>query len=252
MILKIKGLRKTFGNALIIDCVDLDIQYGEINSIIGPNGAGKSTLFNLITGLYTPTEGIVEFKGESIAGLSPFEINRKGLSRSFQINNIFSNMSVLDNIRCSLLWPMNCKYSFWKSITRVKGMREKAESILELIKMTERKDMLAGELTYADQRLLEIGITLGSGAELILLDEPTSGLSKTEVNDVIHMILEITKGKTLLVVEHDMNVVFSISDRISVLVYGKIIASGRPDAIRENKLVQEAYLGQIKNESACK
>jgi len=245
LVIEIENLSKSFGNTkVIIDC-NLSIRKGEFHSIIGPNGAGKSTLFNLITGLYPPTSGSIRFKGEDIVGLRPFQINRKGLSRSFQITNIFSEMSVFENIRCSLLWMFGYKYSFRQTINRLKDVRDRAEEILEQIGMTERRNVIAGTLSYAEQRLLEIGITIGSGAEVILLDEPTAGLSKHETDEMIALIQERMRGKTLIFVEHDMDVVFAISNRISVLVYGRILASGEPQMIKENKQVQEAYLGSV-------
>ena len=245
MILQIEGLSKSFGKTkVIIDC-NLAVKNGEFYSIIGPNGAGKSTLFNLITGVYPPTSGSIKFKGEEVVGLRPFQINRRGLSRSFQITNIFREMSVFENIRCSLLWVLGHRYSFWEPINKLKDARDRAEEILEQIGMTERRNVIAGTLSYAEQRLLEIGITIGSGAEVILLDEPTAGLSKHETDEMVALIRQRMKGKTLVLVEHDMDVVFAISNRISVLVYGQIIASGEPEMIKESKQVQEAYLGSI-------
>jgi len=245
LILQIEGLSKSFGKTeVIIDC-NLAVKKGEFHSIIGPNGAGKSTLFNLITGVYRPTSGSIKFKGEEIVGLRPFQINRRGLSRSFQLTNIFREMSVFENIRCSLLWGLGYKYSFWKPIDRLKDARDRAEEILEKIGLIERRDVIAGTLSYAEQRLLEIGITIGSGAEVILLDEPTAGLSKHETDEMIRLIQQRMAGKTLLFIEHDIDVVFAISNRISVLVHGEIIASGEPETIRESKQVQEAYLGGI-------
>jgi len=245
LILQIEGLSKNFGKTkVILDC-NLAVKNGEFHSIIGPNGAGKSTLFNLITGVYPPTSGSIKFKGEEIVGLRPFQINRRGLSRSFQITNIFKEMSVFENIRCSLLWVLGHKYSFWKPVNKLKDARDRAEEILEKIGLTERRGVIAGTLSYAEQRLLEIGITIGSGAEVILLDEPTAGLSKHETDEMVALIRQRMKGKTLVLVEHDMDVVFAISDRVSVLVYGQIIASGEPKTIKESKQVQEAYLGSI-------
>ncbi len=245
MILQIKSLYKNFDKTRVIEGVDLEIKEGECHAIIGPNGAGKSTLFNLITGLYEPTSGSIKLKGEEVVGLKPFEINRKGLSRSFQVLNIFHDMSVYENVQCSLLWPSGYKYSFWQSVTGLKDVQERANVVLEQIGMTNRRDVIAGNLSYAEQRLLEIGITIAGGAEIILLDEPTAGLSKHEIEQVIHLIRYVTEGKTLILVEHDMDVVFSISDRISVLVYGKIISTAEPEIIKQDEQVQEAYLGTI-------
>lgn len=245
MILEIKSLYKNFGETRVINGVDLEVEAGERHAIIGPNGAGKSTLFNLITGLHRPTGGSIKLAGKEIVGLRPFEISRRGLSRSFQVLNIFHNMTVLENIRCSLLWALGHKYSFWQSVTRLRDLEGRAEEVLKEIGMAARKDIIAGNLSYAEQRLLEFGITIAAGAEVILLDEPTAGLSKHEIDQIMELIESMTQGKTLLLVEHDMDVVFKISDRISVLVYGEIIASGVPEVIKQNRLVQEAYLGRL-------
>jgi len=178
-----------------------------------------------------------------MVGLKPFEISRRGLSRSFQILNIFHNMTVFENIQCSILWSLGYKYSFWQITRKLRNLQARAETILEQIGMTKRRETIAGTLSYAEQRLLEIGITIAGGAEIILLDEPTAGLSKHEIEQVIHLIREITEGKTLLLIEHDMDVVFTIAHRVSVLCYGQILATDEPQKIKQNKSVQEAYLG---------
>jgi branched-chain amino acid transport system ATP-binding protein len=243
MILQINNLCKNFGNLAIIRGINWEILRGERHALIGPNGAGKSTLFNLITGLYEPTSGSIKLNGREIAGRKPFEIGRLGLSRSFQILNIFHNMSVFENIQCSVLWSLGYKYSFWNITQKQKDVQSRAEAILERIGMQRRRHVIASTLSYAEQRLLEIGITIAGGAEIILLDEPTAGLSKHEIDQVINLIREVTEGKTLILVEHDMEVVFAIASRISVLVYGEIIATDTPQKIKENRNVQEAYLG---------
>lgn len=249
MIIQIKNLYKHFGNTEVISGVSIEIAPFERHAIIGPNGAGKSTIFNLISGLCKPTDGSIKLRGEEIAGLPPYEIYRRGLSRSFQILNIFSNMSVCENIQCSLLWQLGYKHCFWRRTNKLKQVQKRVEIILDQIGMTKRCDAIAGTLSYGEQRRLEIGITIGSGAEVILLDEPTAGLSKPEIEEVVKLIQNVTEGKTLILVEHDMNVVFSICNRISVLVYGRIIATGEPEEVRQKKEVQEAYLGEF-NETA--
>ncbi len=241
--LELKAVRKSFGNTPIIRGVDLAIPGGERHAIIGPNGAGKSTLFNLISGRYPISGGDILLKGESVAGLKPFEINRKGLSRSFQITNIFQRMSVFENIRCAVLWSLGYKYSFWHRLGGLKDANRRAEEVMESIGLKGRRDTLAGVLSYAEQRALEIGITIAGGAEVILLDEPTAGMSRSETADAVELIRKMSRGKTLIMVEHDMGVVFGLADRISVLVYGEVIASDVPANIRGNKAVQEAYLG---------
>jgi branched-chain amino acid transport system ATP-binding protein len=241
--LQIVDLHKSFGKAEIIRGIDLSIDRSERHAIIGPNGAGKSTLFNLITARFPPTSGSVSLHGQNLAGLAPYQINRLGLSRSFQITNIFTNMTVFENIRCALLWSQGYKYSFWNLVSRSRALTEGAEVILDQINLTARRDLPAGVLSYAEQRALEIGITIAGGADVIMLDEPTAGMSHSETDYIVELIRKVTEGKTLVMVEHDMGVVFGLADRISVLVYGEIIATGKPEEVRANAKVQEAYLG---------
>lgn len=241
--LKLTDVHKHFGSSHIIRGINLEVPKGERHAVIGPNGAGKSTMFNLISGLYTPDTGTVELNGEPIQELPPFKINRMGLSRSFQVTNLFHRLSVIENIRCALLWSMGYRYSFWHQIKRQKQLNEEAEKILERIHLTARRDVEASLLSYAEQRALEIGTTIAGGADVILLDEPTAGMSRTESDQAVELIREVTVGKTLLVVEHDMSVVFNLADRVSVLVYGQIIATDTPEGIRGNQAVQDAYLG---------
>jgi branched-chain amino acid transport system ATP-binding protein len=245
--LALTDVTKNFGATPIIRGVSLEIAARERHAIIGPNGAGKSTLFNLISGRLRPSSGEVRLKGESITGLPPYEINRRGLSRSFQVTNIFPHLSVYENLRCAVLWSLGHRYSFLSGIDRLRDVRERAEWLLERIGLADRRDMKAGVLTYAEQRALEIGITIGGGADVILLDEPTAGMSNSETEQAVALIRKVTEGKTLVMVEHDMGVVFGLADRISVLVYGQIVASDTPQRIRENAAVREAYLGQAES-----
>lgn len=241
--IELSGVRKNFGAAKIIQGVNLSIPKGERHAIIGPNGAGKSTLFNLISGLYTLSDGTVKLNGAVISGRKPFEINRQGLSRSFQVSNIFANMTVRENIRCGVLYSMGYGYSFWRNIGRQKEVQEKTAQILEQVGLIDKAHLSAALLPYADQRTLEFAITIAGGADVILLDEPTAGMSRSETDRAVELIETATEGKTLLIVEHDMGVVFGLADRISVLVYGEIIATGKPADIRGNAKVREAYLG---------
>ena len=241
--LELEGVTKNFGKAEIIRGVDLSIAEGERHAIIGPNGAGKSTLFNLITGRFPQTSGQIRLHGKNLKGKAPYQINRMGLSRSFQITNIFSNMTVFENIRCSLLWPQGYKYSFWRLVHNQRSLNEGAEQILEQINLSARRDIPAGLLSYAEQRALEIGITIAGGADVIMLDEPTAGMSHSETDYIVDLIRKVTENRTLIMVEHDMGVVFGLADRISVLVYGEIIATDTPKKVRANPHVQEAYLG---------
>ena len=241
--LDLKNVRKQFGSAEIIRGVNLSVQPGERVAIIGPNGAGKSTLFNLISGRFAPSSGEILLNGRQIAGLAPSRINRLGLSRSFQITNIFHRLSVFENLRCAVLWSLGYRYSFWHRLSALKDARELAEQVMESIGLGWRRDTPAGLLTYAEQRALEIGITVAGGAQVILLDEPTAGMSRSESDKAVELIRQVTVGKTLLMVEHDMSVVFGVADRIAVVVYGEVIACDTPAAIRDNARVQEAYLG---------
>jgi branched-chain amino acid transport system ATP-binding protein len=242
--LSLQNVTKSFGAMEIIRGVTLDVPQGERHAVIGPNGAGKSTLFNLISGRFGISSGSIRLEDQEISGLKPYEINRRGLARSFQVTNIFPRLSVYENIRCAVLWSLGYKYSFWRGVDGLADARERSQDILERIGLAARRRDQAGVLTYAEQRALEIGITIAGGARVILLDEPMAGMSRSETEHAVALVRRVTEGKTLLMVEHDMGVVFGIADRISVLVYGKIIASDTPQRIRENAAVKEAYLGQ--------
>ena len=246
--LKLDNVKKNFSGTEIIRGLNLSVAQDERHAVIGPNGAGKSTCYNLITGRYQVSSGKVYLKGEDITNFQPFEVKRKGLSRSFQITNIFPKMSVFENVRCSLLWAMGYKYSFWHMVGKQSRLNNDAEKIIEELNLKDRRNTLAGVLSYAEQRALEIGITIAGGSEVILLDEPTAGMSVSETEYIVELIRKVTEGKTLLVVEHDMGVVFDLADRISVLVYGEIIATGTPSEVKENQAVQEAYLGAAMEE----
>ncbi len=241
--LQLVDVHKSFGATPIIRGLQLEVKQGERHAIIGPNGAGKSTMFHLISGRFPLSSGKVLLKGEDITGLAPYMINRRGLSRSFQVTNIFPRLSVFENIRCGVLWSLGYRYSFWNMVEKARDARERSDSILEQINLQSRRDIPAGVLSYAEQRALEIGITIAGGADVIMLDEPTAGMSHSETDHAVALIRRVTEGKTLLIVEHDMGVVFNLADRISVLVYGQVIATDTPERIRANKAVQEAYLG---------
>ncbi|HYE41154.1 MAG TPA: ABC transporter ATP-binding protein [Ramlibacter sp.] len=243
--LELRDLRKSFGKTEIIRGCNLQVHQGERVAVIGPNGAGKSTLFNLISGRFAPTSGQVLLHGHRIDGRKPFEINRLGLSRSFQITNIFPKLSVFENLRCGVLWSLGYKYTFLRFLADLDDANERAEQLLERIRLHKKRDVLAMNLTYAEQRALEVGITIAGGANVVLLDEPTAGMSREETRRFIELIKEVTVGKTLLTVEHDMGVVFGLADKIAVVVYGEIIAYDTPENVRANQRVQEAYLGSV-------
>lgn len=241
--LELKDLKKRFGKTEIIRGVNLAVEAGERVAIIGPNGAGKSTLFNLISGRFPPSSGEVLLHGQRIDGKKPFEINRLGLSRSFQITNIFPKLSVFENLRCGVLWSMGYKYTFLRFLSGLHDANARAEQLMQMIQLDRKRDVLAINLTYAEQRALEIGITIAGGASVILLDEPTAGMSNSETARFIALIKQVTEGRTLLTVEHDMGVVFGLADKIAVVVYGEVIAFDTPEKVRANPRVQEAYLG---------
>lgn len=241
--LRLRDVHKHFGEAHIIRGVNLDLVAGERHAVIGPNGAGKSTLFSLVSGQFAPTKGDIVLDGTPIHGLAPQHINHRGLARSFQITNIFPRLTVFENLRLAVMQKHGLQYTFWKPIARAAKVREETEQLLEQVRLSARHDTVAGELSYSEQRSLEIGMTLASDPKVILLDEPMAGMSREETDYTVELIRSLTEGRTLLIVEHDMDVVFSLSDRISVLVYGELIATGTPDEIRNNSQVQEAYLG---------
>ena len=242
--LRLADVHKSFGKTDIIRGVTLDVLEGERHAVIGPNGAGKSTIFNLISGRMSPTRGQIFLNEHPVNGLAPFEVSRLGLSRSFQITNVFPKLTVFENIRCAVLCAQDGAFSIWRSLNGARAINEQTRQVLENIGLAGRGDALAEALTYAEMRALELGLTIAGNARVLLLDEPMAGMSRTEGGRALELIRKISVGRTLLLVEHDMAVVFEIADRISVLVYGEIIATGTPEDIRSNAAVQEAYLGQ--------
>ncbi len=245
-ILEVRDVYKDFKGLEVLLGINLAIEKGERHSIIGPNGAGKSTLFNLVTGKYKPSKGRIIFKGEDITGWSPFKINRGGLARSFQIINIFPNMTVFENMRNAILSKTGMRFNMISLLKGLNKIQDEANDLLETLGLMELSGIPAGELSYGQQRALEIGLTLATDPELILLDEPTAGMSTDETREAVRLIDKITEGKTLVIVEHDMDVVFSISDRVTVLYYGEVLATGSPQEIREDQEVKKAYLGSKK------
>ncbi len=243
--LELRNVVKRFGKTEIIRGVNLAVSKGERVAVIGPNGAGKSTLFHLISGRFGSSSGDILLNGQKVDGLTPYQINRMGLARSFQVSNLFTRLSVFENLRCAVLWSKGYKYSFWKFLAGAADANARAEEVMEMIKLHTRRDVQAMNLTYAEQRALEIGITIAGGADVVLLDEPTAGMSRSETDRFVELIRDITVGKTLLTVEHDMGVVFGLADKIAVLVYGEVIAFDTPERVRADERVKEAYLGSV-------
>jgi branched-chain amino acid transport system ATP-binding protein len=236
-------LSKRYGHTEVIRSFSLVVQPGERVGIIGPNGAGKSTLFNLISGRDAPSAGQIALNGQRIDGKTPFEIHRLGLSRSFQITQVFPNLSVFDNLRCGVLWRLGYRYTVWKWLGGLDDANAQTEQLMTVLRLDKKRHTLAAQLTYAEQRALDLGIALAGNAKVILLDEPTAGMSRSEAIAFTGLIAQATQGKTLLIVEHDMQVLYGLALKISVMVGGELLAYDTADAVRNDARVQAAYLG---------
>jgi ABC-type branched-subunit amino acid transport system ATPase component len=245
VILETKDLRKHFGGLQVIDGVDLKVHQGSIHSIIGPNGAGKTTLFNLLTGFLKANAGKIIYRDRDIAGLEPFQIVKNGLARSFQITSVFPKLSVYENIRVSAQANERNPYNFLMSYKRLKRSAEKADTILESIGLIEKKDLPCEQLSYGEKRVLDIGITQATDPKLILLDEPLAGLQEADHERIVRLIKKMAQTLTVVLIDHNIDIVTSISNMITVLNYGAVIAEGTPDEIKSNAKVQEAYLGGL-------
>ena len=241
--LHVTGLEKAFGPTKGIRGVELVVAKGERHAVIGPNGAGKSTLFHLIFGRLPSDAGRILLHGRDITGLLPHDIFNLGLARSFQVTSLFPRMTVFENLRSAAMQAQGAGYTFWRMVSGYAALNRRAEEMLELIGLERRRDVLAGALAYADQRALEIGVAVAGGAATILLDEPTAGMSHAETDRAVTLIRRVTEGRTLVMIEHDLGVVFDLADRITVLADGQVIASGPPSEVRGDKAVRTAYLG---------
>jgi branched-chain amino acid transport system ATP-binding protein len=238
------GGEPRFDGFKALNQLSLTINVGELRCIIGPNGAGKTTMMDCITGKTKPDSGKVFFGSNiDLLRLKEPEIAQIGVGRKFQKPTVYEQLTVFENLRCAVLWSLGYKYSFWKFLSGLKDANERTDELLDMIHLDKKRDVLAVNLTYAEQRALEIGVTIAGGSQVILLDEPTAGMSKSETSRFIQLIKDVTVGKTLLTVEHDMGVVFGLADKIAVVVYGEVIAFDTPEAVRANAKVQEAYLG---------
>ena len=243
-ILEVRNVHKDFSGLQVLTGVGFTVETNEKHAIIGPNGAGKTTLFNIISGKYQPSAGSILFKGKEVAGLPPYVLNHLRMCRSFQITNLFQNLTVFENVRAGVRSHAGLRYHVFKTPDRHPEIKARTERIIEEVGLHEVRQRPAHELSYGQQRALEIGVALSSEPELILLDEPTAGMTREETEDMVKLMRSVVKSRTLMIIEHDMEVVFSLADTISVLHNGAILATGKPEAIRNDPRVKDAYLGE--------
>jgi branched-chain amino acid transport system ATP-binding protein len=242
--LSVKDLSKDFSGLQVLNGVTLDVFEGERHAVIGPNGAGKTTFFNVVSGMYKPSGGTISFLGRNIGGMPAYKVARLRLSRSFQVTNIFAKMTVYENVRSAIVSKFDRRLNWVSMLGNHKGIARETNRVMELVGLDDVKDVPASELSYGRQRHLEMALTIARDPVLIMLDEPTAGLNSEESRQAVGLIRQVTEGRTLMMVEHDMDVVFNLADRITVLNNGSILATGRPDEIRENEDVKKAYLGR--------
>jgi len=246
-ILKTKGLSHDFKGLKVISDVNLQVIEGERHAIIGPNGAGKTTLFNLITGSIIPRGGKIFFKGRDVTNARPYKLVRMGMGRSFQITSTFSRLNAFENIRMGILSKEGIRFSLFRKVDRMKAITLETDRVLERINLHEERDIPACELSYGKHRSLEVGMAASTDPDLVMLDEPTAGMSREETRHTVELIRRLTEGRTMVIIEHDMDVVFSIADRITVLHHGEILATGTPQEIRNSPEVKGAYLGEVED-----
>ncbi|WP_395668858.1 ABC transporter ATP-binding protein [Rhodoferax sp.] len=244
-VLELRGLSKRFGSTEVIRGANLVVHPGERVAIIGPNGAGKSTLFDLVTGRYPPSDGQILLHQRPLQGLPPHQIHRLGVARSFQITQVFPKLTVTDNLRCAALWHLGYRAGMLQRLTKLAGVNTRVQHLLDTLGLQPLRDLPAAALAYADQRALDLGMALAGDAPVLLLDEPTAGMGRGETQRMVARIREATQGKTLLMVEHDMEVVFGLADKVAVLVSGAFIAVDTPERVRADPKVQAAYLGAL-------
>jgi branched-chain amino acid transport system ATP-binding protein len=244
-ILETRGLYHDFNGLEVLFDVNLQVKKGERHAIIGPNGAGKTTLFNVITGSHAPSRGAVFFKGVEVTGAKPHQMVRLGMGRSFQITSTFNRLTAFQNIRMGVLSRRGIRFNLFRKVDRMRDITEETEELLKSINLHKERHLPASALSYGKHRCLEISMALATDPDVVMLDEPTAGMSKDETRDAVELIRRLTEDKTAVIIEHDMDVVFSLADRITVLHLGTILASGPPDEIRKNKAVKDAYLGEM-------
>ena len=244
-IVRTEGLTRSFGCLMAVAQVNFEVERGELRSIIGPDGAGKTTFFRLISGEMAPSSGRIWFDGREITGLPQHRVSRLGVSKSYQITNVFPHLTVLENIRVAAQ-TYRLSFNFWGRAAALTAIRDKAGVILKEVGLWDKRELLAAYLSHGEKRHLELGIALSTDPTLLLLDEPTAGMSPEETDETIHLIRRIAAGRTVILVEHKMKVVMNISDRITVLHQGQVLAEGSPAEIRANTRVQQTYLGANK------
>ncbi len=244
-ILETRGLYHDFKGLKVLFDVHLEVEEGTRHAIIGPNGAGKTTLFNVITGTYRPSQGEVFFKGGKVTGFSPHKLVRLGLGRSFQITSTFTRLTAFQNIRMGILSSRGIRFNILRFLDRMDDVTRETDEVLKRINLDGERDIPASMLSYGKSRSLEISMALATNPDMVMLDEPTAGMSVDETHNAVELIRRLTEGKTMVIIEHDMDVVFSLADRITVLHLGTILASGTPNEIRENQAVKDAYLGDL-------
>lgn len=245
IILETNNLTKHFGGLTAVDRVNLIVEEGAIHSIIGPNGAGKTTLFNMLTGFLQPSGGKIKFRGKTITKFAPYMISKLGIARTFQINSIFPDLTVYENVRIAAQSITNYNFRLFQNYKTIPGLPKKANKALENVGLIERKSLLAKYLSYGEKRRLEIAIALATEPRLLLLDEPTSGMSPEESDRFIDLVDQISEKVIILLIEHNVDVVLSVSHKITVMNQGKILAEGVPEQIKEDIRVQQAYLGVV-------
>jgi len=244
-ILETKGLCHDFGGLDVLFDVNFEVKEGERHALIGPNGAGKTTLFNVITGTYMPSRGEVFFKGKEVTGFKPHQLVRLGMGRSFQITSTFTWLTAFQNIRMGILSKRGIRFNLFRKLDKMRDVTEETDQVLKRINLDGERNIPASMLSYGKHRSLEISMALATDPDLVMLDEPTAGMSKDETHHAVELIRRITEGKTAVIIEHDMDVVFSLADRITVLHLGRLLATGTPDEVRENQDIKDAYLGEM-------
>ena len=244
-ILETKGIYHDFSGLEVLFNINFEVEEGERHAIIGPNGAGKTTLFNVITGTYMPSSGQIFFKGNEITGFKPHQLARIGMGRSFQITSTFSKLTAFQNIRMGILSKRGIRFNLFRKVDKMQAITEETDELLNRINLNEERDVPADLLSYGKHRSLEVSMAMATDPQLVMLDEPTAGMSRDETHNAVELIRRITEGKTMVIIEHDMDVVFSLADRITVLHLGKILAVGPPEEIKENQEVKDAYLGEL-------